>query len=654
MPRGRKPVNTFDAEQNSFAARMGDDPIVIPPQAPAEIDVLTVPPPPEVPVAEPTNGNGHSVPMVNRTVTTTDRVQVPARTVQTGGMSYPSTTKQLVDWVAQNGAENFRVGVQRTKPFVSIIPDVPQGPWDAVVAKCQEFGEGIYDVTVYVRPKNGNGSERYALPVKATERVQVTAQFGPSLDEYKNISPNAPGATRGRFGADPEIDATTREVVKTRQERELFKAKVELEEEKESVEHRRAEKAHKATQGPNDAMARLVEDLRRSNEQMMLKLAELANKPHEKSDFPAIIAALAPILAVMLKPKEPEIGIKEILALVNADKKGDREHETSMLKMLMEQKLNPPNPLNQFREFREMMDEFDGGRDRGGDDVQVDPNNILGSLLAMGINAVRELAKNPAMGAVVERALNKPAAQATQEDIDRAQRQLGMQRKPALALPPLDNAPPVVPPVRPQRPPQKMPPPVEIGVVPVPQVTPLAPHSSPSPTGPATPPKKESFLDSVPLPMPAAEPPPAIVTPPAPPVIPPQPADVEEIDDIEASRRGWVTNAIMEAVVDIMEERSAIRHNWIDMAVGNGDPDDTGNWGKPFQREIAACVEPMAAIALIKSKCDPEVWKKFETAKASKEMADYQFLLAVNTILIPQCRKNVGQTVSESEPAATV
>lgn len=333
-----------------------------------------------VPVSSP-NMDGETDLPVQRTVTTVDKLSLrPKRGRPPGSVSQQARTKNLcVELI--NGAvgdSKFQISCERRAPgLLQIGNAIPQGPVSAIREYLeQQHGPGVYVLKVtedgIIIPQAEGGSCELRIEGKSPE-VQNSEAVKEQSEKAKLLKLKVAEAE-----AEAELKRTQRKI------------------EREEVEAKR--EAKDAEESPT--VARIAE--------LESKLeAALKPKPSEWTldKIAVLLTAAAPIIQLFIPKKDDSI--KEVLQTINQTNKETNEK----LIRLLEKKEEKGGDKDAFEIFRMLRKELkDEEKDkqawlekmtpRNDDDIEIDPNNIWGSLAAAGVKGIIHLFKTGGPGMV--------------------------------------------------------------------------------------------------------------------------------------------------------------------------------------------------------------------------------------------------------------
>jgi hypothetical protein len=509
----------------------------------------------------------------------------------------------LIDNIAAKHLTDYQIRAIRLSPKYQEIPsdDIPQGPTSDIQTVLRDsFGDGVYRIRI------------------AQNSVDVEGERGCMI-----MSIGASNANVGRAGGNAKEESETVKAAreKTIEEREkkaqaeavLDRERVELERQKMVRQYEREEK--------HDPLLREIDALKE-------KLREQNQRPAAPDPIDSIVK-LAPLLAV-LKGDGGGTGLSEAMKeMARANERIAERQERQMEKMMTAMKEMQQSQLDAIRKTSEgqngvgsaikLIREMNGLREEMGlgqqssDEPDIDPNNIWGSIAAVGIKGIYKLFTTG--GPELQRAIATVASNIgrtpdniTESDRDALERELAEQmqaRRPRLAAPAAQQQQQPRPqPVR--RAPAPLPPPIPRNVVQMPVRKQAEPTPQQAEQNVAEPPVSAAPLaPEVPAPAPSSAP--------SEPVVAPNPP-AESSDDIadnatllEDDIRQEVDAAGEVMLQDILSGRiEAGTCVWMEQALER--------WPRNFKDAMCAQDNNMGMRKLVIEKMNPKLWERIETA----------------------------------------
>lgn len=356
----------------------------IPPQSPSAPPIDT---PVTTPVSNPVS-EASAIGEVHRTVTVVDRSRIaPVATLPRAlrlnpEQEWPQATllktepeaRQLIDRIFQNGRNDYNIRVVRQFPTYQDVMDCPQGP--------------TRDIDEFLKYHAGKEASGY--------RVSVFHVGGMMVASYMMRFGNAGGVGNPieNVHANPEVAAKAAELKTVQLDQQIQEVKG----------------------GGNQVQAVLAQQAQHNREMIA---AFSANK----FDFTGLITALAPVLAVILKPKD-DTGMEKMFQMLMKQQsdamtaaREDRkfmaevqQKQTEMMMKAIEGKKAGGGEMNMMQMMQLMRDmkndireDFERMLPKDEDDVEIDPNNLWGSVAAQGIGGLIKAFKTgspAAMGAI--------------------------------------------------------------------------------------------------------------------------------------------------------------------------------------------------------------------------------------------------------------
>lgn len=352
------------------------------------------------PVPSP-NIEGETEQPIQRTVTTVDKLQVkakrgPGRPVGSGSQQLatrPARDKCAVLIDSSVGDPSYRITCEKRSPELKQIGDeIPQGPMSEIQSFLEhKYGSGSYRLTVMqdgiVIPPLEGGSCEIRIASKSTE-PEVSTTIKEQSEKAKLLKLKVTEAE-----AEAELARTRRRI------------------EKEEADAKR--EAKDAEVSP--VLAEIAE--------LKAKLEE-ATKPKESpwtiEKIAVLIGALAPIIQ-MFKPQKDD-SIEKVLNTINETNRQTNEKLIKLLEQKSEKKSDEFGIFELYNRVKKDVREEQKALDdrlekilatRGGDDDdEVDPNNVWGSLMALGVKGIIKYVKSGQAGAAVTEAIARISAEA--------------------------------------------------------------------------------------------------------------------------------------------------------------------------------------------------------------------------------------------------
>lgn len=621
------------------------------------------------------------------------RAQPAARSILRRG---PKSAQDLVDKLhTENRGEldGWKVVVCRTQPVYQPIEDHPQGPWSDLVNFLKDcHGPGVYRVDV----RDGNGvilgSKQQTILNRADPRSILAAAQAGGADGFIGSDEVAKAHSElTKTKLRKETAKAEKEATKEEQELEDLKSAREKEKEREATKAERqamdaTDKMLTAMKEQQQTMLALIEkqreddkhreeqrdareEIRRRDEREFQKglfesLAARNDLSPQKSigeQLLPVVSALQPVFAAITthllngKPKEPQqdpltVAIKLAeLQTTQSDKK--QAHELVLLDKLLDSKLNQPQDnMAAIRDAEERSEQRmmwmweqlertkkDSREDESDDDLNLDPNNLVGSGVVALIRGLYALLKSggPVIAQAIADQVQKPADQIAPQDLQPlANRLLALPRPGQRQLPMMQNPPQRRAVQQPQQP----------GTLPLPPLPPpmnwqsleTLPNggvqSPPTTPGHPSPVAQVSSAATISAPQPSL-----LQTMMVPPVMAQSTVAAEPVpeaavtpEDMAEDMRQEMELTVKEAIIDCRAERE---HTWQDNAYRH--------WHKSLKDDFAKVGEDATRsdepfwwqIAKMKEMVDVKLWAELEPFIVPGTTGGYNFRLAMRQLV---------------------